>query len=211
MPRWKPEREWEGQDAIIIGGGPSLKGFDWGLIEGEHTIGCNSAFTLGSRVCSICLFSDQHWFNKYADELKNFDGRVVTQCEYINENIHFISKMARHETEMTAEGDSLYFGYGCCSGTSAIHLALLMGAKRVFLLGFDGKLGLERESNWHNRVIEPPNQRVYEKFYRGFDKLAKTYQQVFPGTEIFNCNPESAYTQFPFKELPVPASKLFMD
>ena len=52
------EGQWTGHPCFIIGGGPSLKGFDFNLLEGRKTIGINRAFEFfnplpdpGSSLC----------------------------------------------------------------------------------------------------------------------------------------------------------------
>ena len=39
-----PDKAWEGKPCFIIGGGPSLEGFDWNRLKGKRTIGINRAF-----------------------------------------------------------------------------------------------------------------------------------------------------------------------
>jgi hypothetical protein len=196
--KWEITKEWEGQDAFILGGGPSLRGFDWSKFEGRNTIGCNSAYILGPRVAKLCLFSDNDWFEKNEDGLMAYSfagGRCVTHCEYVPRDLHWVSCLERQMKFFLDDG-TIYHGYGGNSGSAALHLALLMGARRVFLFGFDGALGQHGESNWHDRAIESPNAKVYIKFNTAWDVISTEYRKVFPGTEIYNCNPNSAITHF---------------
>ena len=55
---WLHSEPWYNQDAYIIGGGSSLKDFNWKLLEKLNTIGCNDAYKLGSEVCKICMFAE---------------------------------------------------------------------------------------------------------------------------------------------------------
>ena len=79
MPRWKPTETWKGQDVFVIGGGPSLRSFDWSLLSNELTVGCNTAFTLGPEICKLCVFGDPIWFNSFRSELKSYcdSGGIV--------------------------------------------------------------------------------------------------------------------------------------
>lgn len=206
--RWKPERELEGATVYIIGGGPSLRGFNWERLAKERTVGCNAAYTHGAALCNYCLFSDELFWKHNSEGLEQYaqlGGKPVTHCEYVPADRPWLASMARNLTTMTADGYSLYQGYGGNSGSAAIHLALLLGAKRVLLLGFDGKLGADGKSNWHERTLERPNAAVYTKFEEAFDYIAANFKRVFPGTEVLNCNPDSAYRQFPFHQLEVHA------
>ena len=196
--KWTITKEWDGQDAFILGGGPSLKGFEWSLLKGRNTIGCNSAYIHGPDVSKLCLFSDNDWFEVNHEDLLHYHslgGRPVTHCEHVSQTLPWLLWLPR-QMKYLRDDSTIYHGYGGNSGSAAIHLALQMGARRVFLLGFDGKLGDAGESNWHTRTIEPPNAKVYLKFNEAWEFIASTYQMVFPGAEIYNCNPNSTIKEF---------------
>lgn len=193
MPAWTPTAEWTGADVFIIGGGPSLKGFNWDRLRGHKTIGCNSAFLHGASICTLCFFSDALWFRFMEDALESYAGRVVTHSPDIPKDHAWVSTMLRRDEGL--HNDAL--GYGGNSGCGAINLALLMGARRVFLLGFDCKLGQAKEMNWHDRRIEPSNPDVFPKFMEGFQAIARDLPRVFPKAEVLNATPETNLTVFP--------------
>ena len=82
------------------------------------------------------------------------------------------------------------------TGASAVNLALILGAKRVFLLGFDMHLSNERQ-NWHENLLNKPDKAVYQKFIEGFGRLSKSLNKVFPGREIVNVTDNSSMNCFP--------------
>lgn len=194
MPRWTPELEWKGEDAFVIGGGPSLQGFDFARLKGKHTIGCNSAFLLGSEVCSLCFFSDPLWFETFYNQLCGFGGRIVTHSEEIPDHLPWVWKMERREEGL--HHDAL--GFGGNTGCGAINLALILGARRVFLLGFDCKLGDAKQMNWHEHRCEPanPDPSLFNKFVEGFQRI-KDQLFKFPDCEVINLGPNSALDVFP--------------
>ena len=91
MPEWKPEPIWKDQEAFIIGGGPSLRDFDWSLLRDKNTIGCNNAFRLGPDICKICLFVDCGFIfsgrkkkrEGFYRELAKFPNWVVTNTRHL--------------------------------------------------------------------------------------------------------------------------------
>ena len=96
MPKWTPEKKWNGQEAFIIGGGDSLKTFDWNLLKPHLTIGCNDAFTYGHEICKICFFGDIKWFEKHKQELERYKGVVFTNVsQLVNTNIPWLWTMRR--------------------------------------------------------------------------------------------------------------------
>ncbi len=195
MPMWKPEKDFDGQDVYIIGGGPSLKGFNWRKLIGKNTIGCNSAFRKGSGICNICFFSDIKFIDAFHDELCEYAGRVVTHHPKLRETkIDWL-----HVVERTKRGLGIdKVTYGGNSGCGAINLALMMGAKRVLLLGFDCKPGKDNEPNWHKWQLDAMAPDLHAKFLKGFKQLAEALPLVFPDREIINLNPDSAIPFFPF-------------
>jgi len=193
---WIPEKEFEDQDVYIIGGGPSLKDFNWKKLEDKNTIGCNSAFRKGSRVCNICFFSDPKWFEEFYKELLKIDGKVVTPHPRMKNNSEDWLYVMERGIKKGLYDDRLC--YGGNSGCGAINLAFLMGAKRVFLLGFDCKADENNKPNWHNWQIETTKPDIYPKFLKGFEALAKALPEVFPECEIINLTPNSAIPFFPF-------------
>lgn len=193
MPRWFPSQRWAGSDVFIIGGGPSLRSFDFGRLRDKHTIGCNSAFLLGAELCNVCFFSDEQFFVKYADQLEQFAGPVVTHCEEMPWNHPWLLKMERREGGLHRDA----IGYGYNSGCSAVNLALLFGARRVILLGFDCQLGAQGQTHWHNRAMEQTHPDIFPKFMEGWRMIARTLPDVFPGCEVLNTAP-STIDCFPF-------------
>jgi len=196
MSYWKPDNRWEGSDVFVIGGGPSLSGFDWTLLKGKHTIGCNVAFKLGADVCNVCFFSDLKWFLVFSHELRAFTGDVVTHCQRVLPQIneHPYLKVLRRAAD-GLQPDAL--GFGGNSGCGAVNLAFLLGARRVFLLGFDCKH--EAQHHWHSWTIEDPNPHAFPKFLEGWCAVARDLPR-WPGREIVNLCPDSAIPFFPKAE-----------
>lgn len=189
MPVWKPTQEWPDSDVFIIGGGSSLRGFDWSLLHDEYTIGCNMAFTLGEKICKICVFGDFSWWRAFKDDLKAYKGTVFTnKAERQLLGIPWLWTMKRYPQGLHTDG----LGWNGNTGAVAINLALLLGAKRVFLLGFDMKR-IEDRSNWHDRIIRPSTTKshVYQGFVQDFRFVARDWKAKFVDREIINVTRDS--------------------
>jgi len=196
MPIFEPDSRFEGQDVYIIGGGPSLVGFDWKELENKNTIGCNSAFRLGIKVCSLLLFSDIKWYEKFYEDLKEWTGTVITHYPKLKDAkedwLYWMERDTQHGLSATK------LGYGGNTGCGAINLALILGAKRVFLLGFDCEGSETERPNWHTFQIEKVRPEAHEKHIKGFEALAADLPKIFPGCEVINMNPDSKIICFPF-------------
>lgn len=192
MPHWKVERVWDQQDVLIIGGGPSIESLDWSLLTKENTIGCNTAFIHGPEICKVCIFGDYRWWKKYTTELAVYaknGGTVFTNNQKL-----YSSKMPWLWT-MGRESHGLHdksLGWNGNTGASAINLAILFGAKRVFLLGYDMHL-IDGRSNWHKRLLDrkPIRSSVYSLFRKQFIWVKKDWKSKFANVEIFNVTDDS--------------------
>jgi len=199
MPLWKPDKRWTGADVFVIGGGKSLSGFDFTLLRGRNTIGCNAAFKLGADVCNVCFFSDLPWYHSFKEELAKFPGDVVTHCPSLmvkGAGIPWLKNLPRQKRGLFPN----VVGFGGNSGCSAVSLSLVMGAQRVFLLGMDCKADTSVDAHWHQWTTQGINMKVFPKFLEGWQAIATDLPRVFPGREIINLNPESSIPFFPKAE-----------
>lgn len=200
IARWIPQGdEWMGRDAYIVGGGPSLRSFDWDLLAGDHAIGCNSAFLLGAHVIDICVFGDVGWWRKIGRQRTSEYGGVVVGC--VDERLSsyldgcpWLLTMARQESGLGTRGTLAWNGN---TGSLAINLALSLGAQRLFLLGFDMQARDVKRPNWHDLRCEPGRAEVYPRFCKKFGALATALPIVFPGREIVNVTDGSELNCFP--------------
>jgi len=193
---WKLGEPWKGETAFIIGGGPSLKSMDWSLLHGKHCIGCNDAYMLGDWV-EVCYWGDYGWFEiHWQDEikmpscervpgLKRYSGLKVTlreECLGID-GIHVLERRPA----------GLYrapcIGWNTNTGASAINLALILGARRVVLLGFDMCFDKYNDANWHPNLKNQPNAKVYKKFALFYPEIVKDWKADWADREIVNAGP----------------------
>jgi hypothetical protein len=201
LPWWKPEPIWQGQDVFIIGGGPSLRDFNWELLRKENTIGCNNAFRLGPEICKVCVFVDRKFLfdgpkprvGAY-DELAKFSGLVVTNCtQLIGGNEPWIKLMQRQTRGLHYDA----LGFNASAGATAINLALLLGAVKIYLLGFDMHLDEKGKPNWHNYQIDKPSKDVYARMLVAFGNVSWDLKIKFPNCSVINVTDDSDLSLFP--------------
>ena len=189
-----PKPIWSGQDVYIIGGGPSLEKFDWNLLKGKKTIGCNNAYQLGYEVCKVCIFGDKKWYHNHKESLASYIGVVYgaepsLQEKSISPNIQMLKRYARGICE-----DGV--GWNGNTGFTAINLAILLGAKRIYLLGFDMKRTADR-SNWHINNLDKNPPSVYQKFINWSKYVKKDWETKYSHIEIINVTDDNALEIFP--------------
>lgn len=179
-PLWTPEREWEGQDAFLIGGGPSLTGFKFQSLAGKNVIGCNDAFHLGPGIISICAFGDAAWWQKNKFKLEKFPNRIVTSAPSM---LPFkVPNMLKMERERDGIHSGNKIGWNYSTGAMAINLAISLGAKRIFLLGYDVS-SQGHTHHWHNHNPKPIHGDSFARFMEGFHTLKAA---IPAGVEVFN-------------------------
>lgn len=196
MPRWDPKPIWLGEDAYIVGGGPSLRTFDWDLIRGKNTIGCNSAFSLGADIVKINIFGDLRWWEEIGSKQASSYGGIMIGCLSGTEDAkcEWLLTMKRSTQTGLSKKE---LGFNGNSGSLAVNLALILGARRVFLLGFDMKLGTRGQANWHDIRYEKAQAEVYQRFINGFAWVKRDLPKHFPGCEIINLTDDSKLDLFP--------------
>lgn len=192
MPLWVPEPFWSGQDVYAIGGGPSLTNFDWNILKGKYTIGCNSAYKLGKEICQICFFGDGGFWKEHKKAIESFQGLVITNSkEFRKQSPPWLFVVERKSKGCFKD----HPGWNGNSGACIVNLALILGAKRVCLLGYDMK-AKGNQVNWYRKPGEK-KPAPYNRFALAFNVIAAKYKELFPGTEIINVTDDSDLNVFP--------------
>ena len=187
---------WKGDTVFIIGGGPSLKGFDWSSLIRKKTIAINKAIQSYPNP-NVLYWTDGRvytWLKNDIDSYKGLKYTLRRGAHYDNTNsqVHVLKRGRKFGLETAL--DTL--AHGNNSGYAAINLAIHLGAKRIILLGYDmGSDGTE--SHFHDGYpINATSHKIYkEQFMPGFDLLAQELKGS--GIQVFNASPTSKLIAFP--------------
>lgn len=193
---------WKGERCFIVGGGPSLKDFDWNLLEGEKWIGINAAWR--NKIPTICYTHDQRvvdlFESQYRDEFNALPCRVHKhQNQVIAKKFEGIISYQGCKVWSKSLEQGLFNGSN--SGLTAINLAEILGANPIYLLGFDMK-DADGKNQYHD--VYPPGWKQPSKVYQSFIMAFKRVRG-FMKSEIYNCTPNSALDCFDYK----PISEVF--
>ena len=206
---------WKGERCFILGGGPSLREFDWTLLRGERVIAVNRAFEVYPDADITCSL-DQRWLawttnGKLGPDAqaayRSYKGAILMVHVYGTKSDYppRIQLVEGHGNPNELSPSLKYgLGYASNSGFVALNLALVLGCNEVYLLGFDMKGGSDGyQAHFHNGYPERQRRTVYKKFMLAFDKVAAMAQEK---ARIVNLNPDSALECFPkSEEFPTPA------
>lgn len=198
---WTPKPIWRGQSVYIVGGGPSLKSFQWEALFDRTVLGCNAAFYKGPDLIPFTIFGDCAFLHQHRAGLNNYvdgGGIVFTNSRCTQNAPTWLRVLPKKENGL----GTIELGWNGNTGASAINLALMLGARKVFLLGFDMQLSKAGEGNFHDAYSHEPNPKVYSRFKRGMMQVRKDISIVFPGAEVINLEDgTSALTEFPKESL----------
>ncbi|GAH32745.1 unnamed protein product, partial [marine sediment metagenome] len=196
---------WKGQRCFIIGGGASLKDFDFSRLESELTIGVNRAYE--KLPCTIMFATDAKLYKWITDEtlgveakrkFEEFQGHKVWLDSQNNKfkGVHRLTRLG---------GDGLSFSLknglvsGGNSGYGALNLAVCLGANPIYLLGFDMKGIGGKQAHWHDGYPNAQPDSVYKKFKAYFDSAAPILKEK--GIKVINLNPDSELKCFEFGDM----------
>ncbi len=205
---WSVPREWSNETAFLIGGGPSLLGFDFEALAGRKCIAINNSWEKIPEA-DILYFCDKAWWEKKppkSDHLATvyetnseaakaqFRGKyVVSLCDSSDPFVKRLRNAGRNG-KLSDNPSSL--AHGSNSGYQALNLAVLLGATRIVLLGIDMKVDGAR-THWHQGHGQDAHTIAHRmKTMAGyFPRLLEPLRRA--GVEVINCSMDSALTCFP--------------
>lgn len=198
--RWSVPREWEGQTAYIIGGGPSVLKCDTNNLPGR-IIATNEAGLTIRPDADVLLFSDMRWWEWNKDRMRLYTGpRIVTNNLMNNSpaKVHYLDRLRGNQNLGLPLSEDPTRLSGWCSGGRAINLAYLFGASEIVLIGFDMH---ERDGdNFHDKhQAKPLKGRKAERFIPAIECLKPGLDKA--GVRVVNCTPGSALKCFPIMSL----------
>jgi hypothetical protein len=201
---------WKGRRCFVVGGGPSLKGFKFGILKKELVVTVNR----GLEFCpssAINLCTDARVWGWY----ENIDGGFGQEAKdkfhaykgckvWVNvqqfpfpEDIYVINPIAPSDFTFAEyyRGIPIYSN----SGVNALMLAACLGANPIYLLGFDlyGEEG--RTANFHPGYPEGSNKEDLYNFF--LDDFKDAELKLRNHTKVINLNPDSKLPYFEFGDI----------
>lgn len=191
-------------ECYVVGGGPSLKNFDWSKLQGKFTIAINCAYKVLPDA-NILYFTDDDFWNNHRDEMKKHGGRLVQGTTTIKPKRTKRDGVEQYlltgATGLEMEKGHLRHGHN--SGYAATNLAIQLGFKRIYLLGIDGEViehkhagTITEEANWHTDHKRTFNRRTIKVIFKGWDDF---HEHIKPlNIEVFNCSPTQRLNNLPY-------------
>jgi hypothetical protein len=185
---WRVPRDWPGETAFILAGGPSVAGLDLAQLGGRRVIAINSS-VFAWPAADVLIFGDTRWWRQHEAGLANFAGRIVTTA--LGARSPRLSKLRKLAPKPGA-ALSRDAGALCMQFTTlhaAIDLAAQLGAVRIVLLGADMQRAADGRSHHH-----PPHQWAVKPgcWDEQMAQLQWTAAELVErGIAVINCSPQS--------------------
>lgn len=200
-----PNGIWSGRRCFIVGGGPSLKGFDFSRLKGEIVVTVNRGFE-SAPFSAINVAQDPRLWGWYErgdlgeearqkfNEYKGLKCWVNAQSFPFPEDLYLVNAVPidGYEKFDIVEGVPCHGN----SGANAIMVAACLGANPIYLLGFDCKGENGRTADFHAGYPESDPEKVYDNFLPDFKDAA--WRLAKKGVRVVNLNPDSAIRCFEF-------------
>jgi len=188
----------------IVGGGPSLRFFNWELLKDKFVIAVNRAYEVLPNA-QIVYFTDDEWYHDHKNNLLQHSGIKVKGS--LDPNRLKDQPMKIHQYHLISE-KGLTLKHGCLShgknsAYAAINLAgVHLGFKKIYLMGIDlkwGRPGDQTSSHWHDghKRIDP--EMIYAIMLQNYQSIVEPLKAN--DIEVINVNApgQTNLTVFPIK------------
>jgi len=145
-----------GQSATIVGGGPSLRGFDLSRLFGKRNIICiNAAFRHVSFADAV-FSEDIRFIERFGNELQLFQGKVIWHCLKGVDPERGLKACPKITTILERRDDKYWstsldsLSFSSNSVVGAINLAEILGCHTIYILGVDCRAEGLMVENFHS-------------------------------------------------------------
>lgn len=217
---------WKGLTVALLGGGPSLTLEQFELAgEARHAdriraIAVNDAYLLAPWA-DVHYAADAKWHRWHAEGIakpllhlsaaevygrwKAFPGQKCTienaGGHVVGEDVHVLrNRDIETGPHAGLSSDRGALATGRHGGFQALNLAILAGASKILLLGYDAKRGPDGATHFHgSHPITAPAEAAFAEFRRSFSAAQRDIEAA--GVQVLNCSPNSSIETFPKMEL----------
>lgn len=192
-------KKFSGTTIFIVGGGASLKDFDFSRLNGKNVIAVNSAYKYVDEN-AVLYWGDTSWGQDESENLLKhpskykFSSRLhvdLTSNPTGPGGCYWLRKTGSEGFDPDVNSVR-----GNNSGAHAINFSINLGARRVVLLGFDMSYS-GTKSHFHNHHSRPTPASVYpELFIPSIESMAEAIKHL--PVEVINANKNSKLKCFKF-------------
>lgn len=189
---------WAGEAVAVVASGPSVRQVDVNRLKGHaRVIAVNDSWQL-CPWADMLYAADRRWWEHH-DYTPDFRGEKWTQQQgpkdwpTVAERRGLKVVTSAHKPGLSFDPTLVHTGMN--SGFQALNLAVLQGASRILLLGFDLAV-LDGNRHWFgNHPGRMNRDSPYSSFRKAFTEAAPQLEDF--NIEVINCSMRSTLTCFP--------------
>ena len=176
----------------IVASGPSANTESLDLCRKYGTIAVNDSYRLAPWADVLYACDPAWWEHHIVAVRRDFPGELWTQDRETAQK-HGLNWIQGHHNPGLSDNPD-YIHYNSNSGAQALNLAVLWGAKRLVLVGFDMKTDGPRRHWFGNHPGTLDKASDYPDWVRKFALIAQDLKKM--GVECINCSMDSALDCF---------------
>lgn len=189
-------QDWASRTVFLLGGGPSLSGFDFLALQGRGVVVAINDALLAAPWANCAFTIDMVWLGQRRVAIVEFVARGGEMVAAVPDRycdgqpgVTYVERVPG--VWLSENGAQIYTGDN--SGFAALGMAIMRGAARIALLGYD----MTGPGHFHGGYPWPCRFGAanYSRWARSFQVLA--VQARNRGIHVINCNPNSAVDCFP--------------
>lgn len=177
-------RRFNGDTVAVLASGPSLVEDDIRAVSHLPCVAVNNTWEV-ARFCSVIFAGDHKWWMHNGDAVDIPAARVSLSY---NSERQYSAK--RFKSKVAKSG-----GYN--SGCIAIEYAIVHGASRVIMLGFDCSVKHGTHHHGDHKKSPNPDKVKCQRWVQQFDTL----RRIYPQADVVNCSRYTELRVFPVKPL----------
>ena len=211
FPLWEDlkERSWEGEECFVIGGGSSLRDFDFERLRGRGRVIVSNKGFLYTPFADMMIGMDNDLYNhitqgvivgekrlglggmKIRKRFLEFEGYKVwiDSGNYRYDRIHFVFKKGEPFVGKMIRG--IYTGNNM--GVGALMMACTLGCDPIYLMGYD--MYHTKTTHFHEGYERKQVQSHLNSFLKHFGRIQKDIKKK--EIRVYNLNPKSRLKGFP--------------
>ena len=195
---------WPGSTIVCIASGSSMSATPIDLIRHWREIGGCRVIAINDNIklapwADILYFADVKWWKWHRELVRNFSGlkfsidnhgaeRVTDRDVIVLDDLNFCTTTSGR---ISRAPHGIYTGRN--SGYQAINIAVLLGAKRIVLVGYDMQPGPKGQVHWFGN--HPEYTRMdYQDWRLEFNRMSETAERM--NIEILNATVDTALECF---------------
>src|SRR5262245_44453906 len=190
-PFWSVPREWPGETAFIVGGGPSVLGQNLELLRGRHVIVINSS-VYAVPWADFLYFGDWRWWHEDENRaaVARFKGRTVTTSQLVKDPKVNVCRKT-NPPGLALQPDSLMQHWTSLTAATNLAAHMVGPGGTVVWLGADGQYAADGRTHHHKPHRFRVKPGCYDLQRKDLWSMVPTLQAI--KIALYNASPGTAW------------------